>query len=116
MNRLTTFAILSNVFGKDIKEDFISKGDVIIEEDVWIGSNVVILSGVTIGRGSVIAAGAVITRDVPRYSVVGGVPGQVIKRRFDEDTIEELEKLKWWEWSEEEIRKNSEYFINRIEY
>lgn len=116
MSRVTTSTILSNIWGRDVREDFISKGDIIIEEDVWIGSNVVILSGVTIGRGSVIAAGSVITKDVPRYSVMAGVPGKVIKKRFDEKKIEYLEKVKWWEWSEDKIMKNYDYFVNGIEY
>lgn len=61
--------------------------DVVIEEDVWCGANVTILKGVTIGRGSIIAAGAVVTKTVPRYSIVGGVPAKVIKHRFSDDEI-----------------------------
>ena len=61
--------------------------DVVIEEDVWTGANVVILKGVTVGRGSIIAAGAVVNRSCPPYSIVGGVPGRVIKYRFSIDQI-----------------------------
>lgn len=67
--------------------------DVVIESDVWIGANCTILQGVTIGRGAVIAAGAVVTKDVPPYAVVGGVPAKVIKYRFTEEEIVEHEKL-----------------------
>lgn len=67
--------------------------DVIIESDVWVGANCTILQGVTIGRGSVIAAGAVVTKDVPPYAIVGGVPAKVIKYRFTEEQIAEHEKL-----------------------
>ena len=60
--------------------------DIVIESDVWVGANATILRGVTVGQGSVIAAGAVVTRDVPPYSIVGGVPARVLKMRFDEQT------------------------------
>ena len=66
--------------------------DVVIEEDVWCGANVTILKGVTIGRGSIIAAGAVVTKDVPPYSIAGGVPAKVIKTRWTQQQIAEHEK------------------------
>lgn len=67
--------------------------DVVIEEDVWAGANVTILKGVTIGRGCIIAAGAVVTKDMPPYSIVGGVPAKVIKKRWDAKQIDEHERL-----------------------
>ena len=66
--------------------------DVIIEEDVWCGANVTILKGVTIGRGCIIAAGAVVTHDIPPYSIAGGIPSKVIKKRFNANQIIEHEK------------------------
>ena len=64
--------------------------DVVFEGDNWIGANSTILKGVTVGYGAVVAAGAVVSKDVPPFSYVGGVPAKVIKMRFDEETIEEL--------------------------
>lgn len=66
---------------------------VVIEDDVWCGANVTILKGVTIGRGSVVAAGAVVTKSFPPYSIIGGVPARLLKRRFTEEQIKEHEIL-----------------------
>ena len=71
----------------------VSKGDIIIDDDVWIGYGATILSGVHIGQGAVIAAGAVVTKDVPPYAIVGGVPAKVIQYRFKEEVISFLLKL-----------------------
>lgn len=68
----------------------------IIGSDVWIGANAIILSGVTIGDGAIIAAGSVVSRDVPPYAIVGGVPARIIRFRFDERTIERLMSIRWW--------------------
>lgn len=66
---------------------------VIIEDDVWVGTRAIILKGVTVGKGAIIAAGSVVTKDVPSYSVVGGVPAKIIKMRWDEDTIKKHEEI-----------------------
>lgn len=66
---------------------------VVIEDDVWCGANVTILKGVTIGRGSVVAAGAVVTTSFPPYSIIGGVPARLLKKRFTEDEIREHESI-----------------------
>lgn len=83
-----------------------NKGDIVVGNDVWIGYEAVIFAGVTIGDGAVIGARAVVTKDVPPYTVVGGVPAKPIKKRFNDETITELLKLKWWNWSEEKISQN----------
>ena len=83
-----------------------TKGDIIVDNDVWIGTHTIVLSGVTIGDGTVICSGAVVTKDVPPYSIAGGVPAAVIKRRFSQREIEALEKIRWWEWDHEKILKN----------
>lgn len=75
-----------------------------IGNDVWIGYEAVILSGVTIGDGAVIGARAVVTKDVPPYTIVGGVPAKTIRKRFPQETIDRLEKLQWWNWPKERIR------------
>ena len=76
-----------------------------IEKKVWLGANVTVLPGVTIGEGSVIAAGAVVTKDVPPYAVVAGVPAKVIKYRFSDEIISELLELEWWNLEEDVIRQ-----------
>lgn len=88
----------------------------VIEDDVWIGSNVVILPGVTIHRGSVIAAGAVVTKDVPPYSIVGGIPAKLVKYRFDEEIRNKLLKINWSNWEDKKIIKNIEYFYNPVSF
>lgn len=81
-----------------------------IGNDIWIGDGALIMQGVHIGDGAVIAAGAVVTKDVPEYSIVGGVPAKVIKYRFDEKTIEKLIDIKWWKKSEDWIMQHSSLF------
>ena len=83
-----------------------------IGNDVWVGAGAKIKSGLIIGNGSIIAAGAVVTKNVPPYSIVGGVPARVIRYRFDEKTASELERTKWWDWSDEKIKSNGIYFNN----
>ena len=89
-----------------------TKGDVIIENDVWIGSNVTILSGITIGNGSCIANNSVITKDVEPYSIVGGNPAKLIKHRFDQETINSLLELKWWDLDDFHINEMSPYLCS----
>lgn len=83
---------------------------VVIGNDVWIGSGVYIKGGVKIGTGAVIGAHAVVTRDVEPYSVVAGIPAKEIKKRFDEETINQLLEIKWWEWPDEKLKEMSKYF------
>ncbi len=91
---------------KDVTNAWDNKGDIIIGNDVWIGYEAVILAGVTIGDGAIIGTRAVVTKDVPPYTIVGGVPAKPIKRRFSEETISALLEIQWWNWSEERIERN----------
>ena len=79
--------------------------------DVWIGANCLIFPFVKIGDGAVIAAGSIVRKDVPPYAVVGGVD-RIIKYRFDQETIEKLLKIKWWNWDDEKIRENIDLMRN----
>lgn len=90
--------------GKNIRDAWDNKGDIVVGSDVWIGYEAVILSGVHIGNGAIIGARAVVTKDVAPYTIVGGVPAKPIRRRFDDETIEKLESLRWWDWDAEKIR------------
>lgn len=87
-----------------------------IGNDVWIGNGVKIISGVKIGNGSVIATGAVVTKDVPPYSIVGGVPAKIIRYRFDKKTVAFLEKDEWWNRPLEWLKENSKLFSDIDEY
>jgi len=75
----------------------------LIGSDVWIGANAIVLPGVTIGDGAIVAAGSVVSRDVPPYAIVGGVPARVIRFRFDERTVQRLMTIRWWRFSLEDL-------------
>ncbi|MBK0099651.1 Vat family streptogramin A O-acetyltransferase [Erwinia sp. S63] len=82
------------------------KGDTVIGNDVWIGFDALIMPGVKIGNGAIISSRSVVTSDVPAYTIVGGNPAKIIKKRFPDETIATLEKLAWWNWPVEKITKN----------
>lgn len=81
-----------------------------IGNDVWIGNRAMIRGGLTIGDGAIIGAGAIVMKDVPPYAIVAGVPAKILRYRFSEDTIEALEKIKWWNWEEEKLKANRHLF------
>jgi acetyltransferase-like isoleucine patch superfamily enzyme len=109
-SRMTTYYINRNLFGNRDNTELVSKGPIEIGNDVWIGTGVQIMSGVKIGNGVVVAANSTVTKDIPSYAIVGGVPAKILKHRFDTDKIKELEEMKWWDWSVEKIKKNRVIF------
>lgn len=91
---------------KNITRAWDNKGNIVIGNDVWIGYEAIIMAGVTIGDGAIIGARAVVTKDIPPYTIVGGVPAKTIKKRFPQENIDILLKIKWWDWSKERISKH----------
>lgn len=103
------FPIFFEEWGLDVKEiakAWDNKGDIVVGNDVWIGYEAVVLAGVTIGDGAVIGARSVVTKDVPPYTIAGGVPAKTIRKRFNEETIDTLLELRWWDWPRERIARN----------
>lgn len=90
--------------------EFEENARISIGNDVWVGRNTMILDGVTIGDGAIVAAGSVVTKDVPPFAVVGGVPAKVIKYRFPPEMIERLLEIKWWALPDEEITRIKDLF------
>ncbi len=82
-----------------------------IGNDVWLATNVLITNGADIGNGVIAGAGAIITKDVPDYAVVGGVPAKIIRYRYSKSEIEALNRIKWWDWTDDEIRKRYDDFF-----
>ena len=88
----------------------------VIGNDVWIGNNVLIMDGITVGDGAIIAAGAIVTKNVEPYTIVGGVPAKLIKKRFADYQIERLLKIEWWNWNFHNIKKLSATFRSVNEF
>ena len=111
MGSLSTypFPIFFEEWGLDrarVTDAWDNRGDIVVGSDVWIGYEAVILSGVTIGDGAIVGARAVVTKDVPPYTVVGGVPAKPIRKRFPAPVIAALLEIRWWDWPKERIRQN----------
>ena len=95
------------------EELLVDKGQEIAVEignDVWIGENVLIKGGIKIGDGSVIGMGAVVTKDIEPFSIVGGVPAKMIRKRFSDEVIKNICQIKWWNWDENWLREHIDYF------
>ncbi len=101
-----------NFIGAQIEHPISNKKDTVIGNDVWIGYNATIMPGVKIGDGAIIGTNALVTKDVEPYTIVGGNPAQVIRKRFDDETISKLLDLQWWNWSIEKIRENANVLIS----
>lgn len=113
MDTISTFPFKVKIL-KEEKYEATSKGDIIISDDVWIGYGAMILSGVNIGQGAVVAAGAVVTKDVPPYAIVGGLPAKILKYRFAEDIINALMNINYNTLDENIIKSNKDLFIKTL--
>jgi virginiamycin A acetyltransferase len=89
-----------------------NKGNIVVGNDVWIGYEAVIMSGVHIGNGAIIGTRTVVTKDVEPYSIVGGVPAKLIRKRFKDDVIKKLQMTCWWDWDKEKIKNNLKTLTN----
>lgn len=105
-----------NIFEEHKYIDKSKKYFVEIGNDVWIGNNVLIMDGITISDGAIIAAGSIVTKNVPHYAIVGGIPAKIIRYRFNEKEIEYLLKFKWWDKNLEWIISNRYIFTNISEF
>ncbi|WP_410771268.1 Vat family streptogramin A O-acetyltransferase [Fontibacillus sp. BL9] len=110
MNSVTTYPF--NIMGHGWEkatpslDDLPFKGDTVIGNDVWIGQNVTVMPGIHIGDGAIVAANSVVTKDIPAYHIAGGNPSRIIKKRFDDELIDHLLHLQWWDWPAEKIFSN----------
>lgn len=110
-----TFPLFYDEWGlkrENVASAWDNKGDIVIGNDVWIGYDAIITAGVHIGDGAIIGTRAVVTKDVLPYTIVGGVPAKEIRKRFDEETISKLLKLKWWDWPIDKIRESIPDIVN----
>lgn len=99
-----------NSIGKKNFFDKLNSEECKIGNDVWVGSGVTVNRKVHVGNGAILASGTVVTKDVPDYAIVAGVPARIIKYRFDEETIKRLLAIKWWNWPEDVLRENRHLF------
>ena len=93
------------------REYFEERKEVNIGHDVWIGARVFVRDGVRIGHGAIVAAGSVVVKDVPDYTIVGGVPAKAIRLRFKEEVVKKLLQIEWWNWSEADLREAQPFFV-----
>lgn len=117
------FISTSPIFYSPIKQtgsSFIEKGsfqefpEIIVGNDIWVGANCYIKYGIKIGDGAVVGAGSVVTKDVPPYAIVGGVPAKIIKYRFPEEVVSKLKIINWWDWSDTELKERLDLFQKEI--
>lgn len=105
------FKIFGNEFA-DLPLLSDNKGDTVIGNDVWIGNDVTFMPGIKVGDGAIIASKSVVTKDVEPYSIVGGNPAQIIRKRFSDDVIIKLLEIQWWNWSIDKIAQNGHLLLD----
>lgn len=113
MDCVSTFPFNLMAFNSG-KNESKTKGDIVVCDDVWIGSNAIIMSGVCIGQGAVVGAGAVVTKDVPPYAIVVGVPAKILKYRFEPDITEKLELLDFSKIDKERLIEQKEILYTTV--
>lgn len=113
LDRISTYPFKAMLLTGELEA--LSKGDIVMDDDVWIGYGATILSGVHIGQGAVIAAGSVVSKDVPPYAIVGGVPAKVIKYRFDPEMIEALLKIDYSKLDVQTIHAHQDALYRKLE-
>ena len=104
MNSISTYPF--KIFGKSWAStslDVVSKGDTVIQNDVWIGNSTTIMQGIRVGNGAIIGTQSLVTKNIGPYEIWGGNPAQLIRKRFDQDTINFLLELAWWNWPIDKI-------------
>lgn len=100
------FPIFGNGWEAAMPDEWPNKGDTVIGNDVWIGYGATLMPGVQVGDGAIIASQSVVTKSVAPYSIVGGNPANEIRKRFDDETIQTLLEIRWWDWDIEKITRN----------
>ncbi|HIK42972.1 CatB-related O-acetyltransferase [Thermoleptolyngbya sp. M55_K2018_002] len=100
------FPVFGNGWEHAMPDSWPNKGDTIIGNDVWIGYGAMLMPGVQVGDGAIIATGAVVTRNVEPYTIVGGNPAALIRKRFDDAVIQELLQIRWWDWDIQKITRH----------
>lgn len=110
MNGFSTypFKVFGGEWASQDPMQVVSKGDTVIGNDVWIGNSATIMQGIKIGDGAIIGTNSLVTKDVAPYTIVGGNPAKEIRKRFDDETIQLLVTLKWWDWDVQKITNNLE--------
>lgn len=115
LDHLSTYPFRVKIL-RNQKYEATTKGDIIVGDDVWIGCRSTILSGVKIGNGAVIAAGAVVTKDVPAYAIVGGIPARVVKYRYSDDIIEYLQSYDIGSLDIHKIKEKEDLLYQKIDH